>query len=87
MTQVVDHQDLLVVAQQVAATVAANHRPAVATLLASYRKFEAESAGDGIAVEAASPGLDQERRRPGDRGPSRRGRRGQRRQQMGPGPA
>ena len=54
VTQVVAHDDLLAVAQQVAATIAANHRPAVVALHASYRKIEAEAVGEGIAVEAAT---------------------------------
>jgi enoyl-CoA hydratase len=54
VTQVVPHGDLLPVVQRVAATIAANHRPAIAALHASYRKIETEAVGDGIAVEAAT---------------------------------
>jgi enoyl-CoA hydratase len=52
VTQVVAHDQLLPVAQGVAATIAANNRPAVTTLMHSYRGIEAEVIADGLNVEA-----------------------------------
>lgn len=54
VTEVVAHADLLSTAHRVAATIAANNPPAVRTLLASYRRIEAEAAGDGLNAEASS---------------------------------
>lgn len=52
VTEVVPHDQLLARAQVVAATVAANHRPAVLTLHASYRRIEAEINGRALDLEA-----------------------------------
>lgn len=52
VTEVVAHEELLPTAQRVAATIAANDRDAVRTLLASYKAIEGEQVGDAFAVEA-----------------------------------
>jgi enoyl-CoA hydratase len=52
VTDVVAHENLLPAARQVASAIAANNRPAVARLLASYRAIEAEAQGAGLQVEA-----------------------------------
>ena len=54
VTEVVPHDQLLPRVTELAATIAANHRPAVATYLESYRRIEAEAAGDGLSLEAAT---------------------------------
>lgn len=52
VTQVVQHDQLLPVAQEVAETIAWNEQDAVRALLASYRQIELEQIGDGYAIEA-----------------------------------
>ena len=52
VTEVVPHDQLLTRAQEVAGTVAANHRPAVRALHASYRRIEAEINGRALDLEA-----------------------------------
>lgn len=52
VTEVVPHDELLPRARSVAATVAANHRPAVLALWASYRRIEAEIDGRALELEA-----------------------------------
>ena len=52
VTDVVAHENLLPAARQVASAIAANNRPAVARLLASYRAIEAEAQGAGLQLEA-----------------------------------
>jgi enoyl-CoA hydratase len=52
VTEVVSHEQLLPATKQVAATIAANNRPAVSALRDSYRAIESESVGDGIRLEA-----------------------------------
>lgn len=54
VTEVVPHEELLPAARRVAATIAANDRAGVQTLLGSYRRLEAELVGDGDAVEATT---------------------------------
>jgi enoyl-CoA hydratase len=54
VTEVVAHGELLPRATELAATIAANNRPAVAAYLESYRRIEAEAAGDGLRLEAAT---------------------------------
>lgn len=51
VTEVVPHDRLLATAQHVAATVAANNRPAVLKLHASYRRIEAEITARQLALE------------------------------------
>lgn len=51
VTEVVDHAALGERAHQLATTIAANDRPAVSTLHASYRRIEAEAVGRGLDVE------------------------------------
>lgn len=51
VTEVVDHADLLPTARKLAATIAGNHRPAVRTLHASYRRIEAESINRSLELE------------------------------------
>lgn len=51
VTEVVPHGDLLGRAQHLAATIAANNRPAVANLHASYRRIESEVVGRGLELE------------------------------------
>ena len=52
VTQVVAHEELLPTARSVAASIVANDRRAVRTLLRSYRDIEAEVVGAGLEVEA-----------------------------------
>ena len=54
VTEVVPHDQLLTVARTIATTIACNDRSGVQTLLASYRRVEAELVGDGDRVEAAT---------------------------------
>lgn len=54
VTEVVPHEQLLPRARELAATIAANNRPAVAAYLESYRRIEAEAAGEGLRLEAAT---------------------------------
>lgn len=51
VTEVVPHDELVPRAQQLAATIAANNRPAVTSLHASYRRIEAEVVGRGLDIE------------------------------------
>lgn len=51
VTEVVPHGELLPVARRVAATIAANHRPAVTALHASYRRIEAEATAAQLRLE------------------------------------
>lgn len=51
VTEVVAHEDLLAVAQGLAATIAANHRPAVLALHQSYERIEADISEGGVALE------------------------------------
>ena len=51
VTEVVPHGDLLPTAHRLASTIAANHRPAVGALHASYRRIEIEAAGRGFDLE------------------------------------
>lgn len=51
VTEVVPHGELVARAQQLAATVAANNRPAISELHASYRRIEAEVVGRGPDIE------------------------------------
>ena len=51
VTQVVAHEDLLGLAQGLAATIAANHRPAVLALRHSYERIEGEISEGGLALE------------------------------------
>ncbi len=52
VTEVVPHDQLLDRAQALAATIAANHRPAVLELHRSYRRIEAEINGAALDIEA-----------------------------------
>jgi enoyl-CoA hydratase len=52
VTQVVPHDELLPAARRLASTIAANNGPAIAALLQSYRRIEAQAAGEGIRLEA-----------------------------------
>lgn len=52
VTEVVPHDQLLVRARSLAATVASNHRPAVLALHNSYRRIEAEINGAAMDLEA-----------------------------------
>jgi len=52
VTEVVAHDQLLDRAQALAATIAANHRPAVLNLHGSYRRIEAEIYGPALNIEA-----------------------------------
>lgn len=54
VTEVVPHEQLLVRATALAATIAANHRPAILALHASYRKIEAESTARALEIELES---------------------------------
>jgi enoyl-CoA hydratase len=51
VTEVVPHQELMPTVRRLAATIAANNRPAVTSLHASYRSIEAEVVGRGIGIE------------------------------------
>lgn len=51
VTEVVPHDDLLPAARTIAETIAANHRPAVLELRASYRRIESEMIGEGWQIE------------------------------------
>lgn len=51
VTEVVAHADLLPAARRLAATIAANHRPAVRALHASYRTIEGESTSRSLELE------------------------------------
>lgn len=51
VTEVVAHEDLLSRAHGLAATIAANNRPAVANLHSSYRRIESEVVGRGLQLE------------------------------------
>jgi len=51
VTEVVAHEDLLATARRLAATIAANHRPAVMALRESYRRIEADVTGSGLDLE------------------------------------
>jgi enoyl-CoA hydratase len=51
VTQVVAHDDLLPLAQGLAATIAANHRPAILALRHSYERIEGEISEGGLALE------------------------------------
>jgi enoyl-CoA hydratase len=52
VTEVVPHDQLLSRARALAATIAANHRPAVLALHGSYRRIEAEISGAAFEIEA-----------------------------------
>ncbi len=52
VTEVVPHEQLLDRARGLAATIAANHRPAVLELHGSYRRIEAEINGAALDIEA-----------------------------------
>lgn len=54
VTEVVPHDQLMTKAKELARSIAANNGPAVAAYLESYRRIEAEAAGDGLRLEAAS---------------------------------
>jgi enoyl-CoA hydratase len=54
VTEVVAHDELLPSAQRLAATIAANHRPAVLALHGSYRRIEAELVGGAGDIELRS---------------------------------
>jgi enoyl-CoA hydratase len=54
VTEVVPHEQLLDRAAALARTIAANHRPAVAALVKSYRKVEEQSLGEGRQAELAA---------------------------------
>ena len=51
VTEVLPHAELMPAARRVAATIAANHRPAVRTFHASYRRIEAESITRALEIE------------------------------------
>lgn len=51
VTEVVPHGDLLPTVHRVAATIAANHRPAISALHASYRRIEHEGAAEAFRLE------------------------------------
>ncbi len=51
VTEVVAHSELMATARRLAATIAANHRPAVAALHASYRTIEAEAISTQLDLE------------------------------------
>lgn len=51
VTEVVPHGELLDRAHRLAATIAANNRPAVSNLHASYRRIESEVVGRGLDLE------------------------------------
>jgi enoyl-CoA hydratase len=52
VTEVVAHEQLLPAAKRTAASIATNNKPAVAALLASYRRIEAAAVGRGMALES-----------------------------------
>jgi enoyl-CoA hydratase len=52
VTEVVAHDELLPTALRVAEAIATSSRSAIAALLASYRRIEAEVVGDGLLKEA-----------------------------------
>ena len=52
VTEVVPHDQLLVRALSLAATVAANHRPAVLALHDSYRRIQTEFSGNAMELES-----------------------------------
>ena len=54
VVEVVPHVRLLDRAKELAGAIAANNRPAVAAYLDSYRRIEAEAAGEGLRLEAAT---------------------------------
>jgi enoyl-CoA hydratase len=54
VSEVVPHADLLRHAMTVAATIAGNNPQAVRSLLASYKRVEAESAGAGYTIEEST---------------------------------
>jgi enoyl-CoA hydratase len=51
VTEVVAHDELLPTAQRLAATIVANHRPAVRALHASYRRIEHAGAAEAFELE------------------------------------
>ncbi len=51
VTEVLPHPELLTAARRLAATIAGNHRPAVAALHESYRRIEAEATAAQIRLE------------------------------------
>jgi enoyl-CoA hydratase len=51
VTQVVPHDELMPTVQALAATIAANHRPAIGALHASYRSIESDLTSAGLALE------------------------------------
>lgn len=51
VTEVVAHAELMPTAHRLAGTIAANHRPAVSALHASYRRIERESAARAFELE------------------------------------
>lgn len=54
VTEVVRHAELIPRARGLAATVAANHRPAVRALLASYRNIESDAVAAGLELELSA---------------------------------
>ena len=57
VTQIVEHDRLVPDAQAVAATIAANHRPAVLALRRSYQQIESAVVGAGLEIEQATARL------------------------------
>jgi enoyl-CoA hydratase len=51
VTEVVPHAELLPLARRLASTIAANHRPAVSALHASYRRIEDDSTAAALELE------------------------------------
>jgi enoyl-CoA hydratase len=51
VTEVVAHEELMPAARRLAATIAANHRPAVQALHASYARIEAEAVASQLRLE------------------------------------
>jgi enoyl-CoA hydratase len=54
VTEVVPHDQLLVAARRVAASIAGNNQNAVRALLASYHRIDEAATGEGLAIEADS---------------------------------
>jgi enoyl-CoA hydratase len=56
VTEVVPHTQLMPRARTLAATITANHRPAVRALLTSYRNIESDVVATGLELELAAAG-------------------------------
>ena len=58
VTEVVSHDDLLPAARRIAASIVGNNQRAVAALLDSYHRIDAEQTQAGLWIEAESARLD-----------------------------